>query len=136
MTLASIHDLWAEFDRANLLSWYPGLKERSANHSPAKGYKLHQSDGDVFPVADARRAANGIDLKRYACVLLLGNGVVRAFGVKAGLLEVEKRGTCELLAFPHPSGVSHFWNEPANVSKASKVLRAALRRMRKGRSER
>mmetsp|Transcript_103173 Transcript_103173/g.300900 ORF Transcript_103173/g.300900 Transcript_103173/m.300900 type:complete len:243 (+) Transcript_103173:58-786(+) len=126
-------ELWAEFDRANLLSWYPGLKERSAKHSVAAGYGLHQSDGDVFPMADARKAAGTVDLDRYACVLLLGSGVARAFGVKAGLLEAERRGGCRLIAFPHPSGVSHFWNEPANVQRAAKVLKSSLRWMRRGR---
>eukprot|EP00931_Biecheleriopsis_adriatica_P021475 TRINITY_DN14038_c0_g1_i1.p1 TRINITY_DN14038_c0_g1~~TRINITY_DN14038_c0_g1_i1.p1 ORF type:complete len:233 (+),score=47.14 TRINITY_DN14038_c0_g1_i1:2-700(+) len=123
-------DFWREFDRTNLLSWYPGLKKKSAKHTAAKGYKLHQSDGDVFPMADARMAASSLNLSQYRCVILLGNNVSRAFGVKAGLLEAEARGKTRLLTFPHPSGVSHYWNEPKNVRKASKVLKDALRRMR------
>mmetsp|Transcript_3820 Transcript_3820/g.12183 ORF Transcript_3820/g.12183 Transcript_3820/m.12183 type:complete len:233 (+) Transcript_3820:64-762(+) len=132
--MAGPGDFWAEFDRANLLSWYPGLKARSARHDVAKGYKLHQSDGDVFPMEDARRAAAAVDVGDYACIIMLGNNVARAFGVKAGLLEAEVRGACRLVTFPHPSGVSHFWNEPANVQRAAKALKSLLRWMRRRRA--
>lgn len=127
---------WTEFDRANLLNWYPGLKARSSHLEVSKGYKLHQSDGDVFPMEDARRAAARVDLKKYAYVLLLGNNVSRAFGVKTNLLEAEMRGKTRLVTFPHPSGVSHFWNDPSNVARAARVLKSGLRMMRRIRAKR
>ena len=123
--------LWKEFDRANLVGWYPGLKARAKKHEAKKGYTLHRSDGDVFPLAEARLAASMLDLTKYACVILLGRGVAKAVGVKVGLLETETRGSCRLLVFPHPSGVSHFWNEPANLRRASAALRAALCEIRR-----
>jgi len=129
--LASPAELWTKFDRGNLLSWYPGLKERSAKQDVAKGYTKHQSDGDVFPQESARRAAAAVQLERYKCVVLLGNNVARAFGVRAGLMQAEVRDGSRLLTFPHPSGVSHFWNDPANVRRAAGVFRAELRRMRR-----
>ena len=123
-------ELWAEFDRGNLLSWYPGLKARAAKHDVKKGYRLHQSDGDVFPMDEARLAAAKVDLRPYACVLLLGNNVARAFGLKAGLLRTEVRSGCRLMTFPHPSGVSHYWNDPGNVQRAAEALRVVLGEMR------
>eukprot|EP00933_Yihiella_yeosuensis_P055788 TRINITY_DN54709_c0_g1_i1.p1 TRINITY_DN54709_c0_g1~~TRINITY_DN54709_c0_g1_i1.p1 ORF type:complete len:268 (-),score=47.40 TRINITY_DN54709_c0_g1_i1:37-747(-) len=126
-------EFWQEFDRANLLGWYPGLKRRASKHEVSKGYKKHASDGDVFPIADAKAAASTLDLSQYGSVILLGNNVARAFGVKADLLEAEMRGTTRLLTFPHPSGVSHFWNTPSNVSRAAKVMKSTLSSMRKKR---
>ena len=35
---------------------------------------------------------------------------------------------CLLLVFPHPSGISHFWNQPSNVTLAATTLRSVLRR--------
>jgi hypothetical protein len=32
----------------------------------------------------------------------------------------------KVLVFPHPSGVSHYWNTPASRAKAAAVLRCAL----------
>merc|ERR1712137_364950 len=124
-------ELWAEFDRTNLLSWYPGIKERSKRHDLSTGYKLHQSDGDVFSATDARRAAGTLDLGKYKCVILLGRNVARAFGVKAGLFVTEKRGGTRLLTFPHPSGVSHYWNDVDNVTQAGRILKKELSIMRR-----
>ena len=31
------------------------------------------------------------------------------------------------LVLPHPSGVSHYWNSPENISNASAVFRQAIR---------
>lgn len=126
----SVEQLWGHFDRTNLLSWYPGLKERSKKHDVSKGYKLHTSDGDVFPIKEARMAASNLKLTQYRSVLLLGSSVARAFGLKGQLFELQKRGTTRLLAFPHPSGVSHYWNDKANTKKAQKALKSELKAMR------
>ncbi|CAJ1337150.1 unnamed protein product [Effrenium voratum] len=60
----SVQQLWRHFDRANLLAWYPGLKGRAKKHDVARGYKLHTSDGDVFPMKQARMAAAALDLSQ------------------------------------------------------------------------
>lgn len=129
--LNSPSELWARFDRANLLSWYPGLKDRKANHDVAKGYKLHFSDGDIFPMQEACRAASSLDLSTYSTVILLGKNVARAFRVKVGIFKADIRGGTRLFTFPHPSGVSHFWNDAANTKRASKVLRRELLSMKR-----
>ena len=41
------------------------------------------------------------------------------------------RPSTVLLTFPHPSGVSHFWNSPSAVARASRVLRACIREARR-----
>ncbi|CAK8999763.1 unnamed protein product [Durusdinium trenchii] len=127
----SVQQLWQRFDRANLLAWYPGLKKRAKKHSVSRGYKLHSSDGDVFPMKQARQAAASMDLSKYRSVLLLGTSVARAFGLKGKLLEVKKRDSTRLVTFPHPSGVSHFWNDKENRRKALKVLKAEMKSMEK-----
>ncbi|CAE7658755.1 unnamed protein product [Symbiodinium pilosum] len=127
----SVAEFWQHYDRANLLSWYPGLKTRSERHDVSKGYKLHTSDGDVFPMDQAKMAAAKLELAKYRSVLLLGTSVARAFGVSKPLLHTETRGQTRLLVFPHPSGVSHYWNDPKNTQKAAKALRRELRAMRR-----
>ena len=42
-------------------------------------YSLHNGDGDTFPLAEARAAAAALPLKDYACAILLGLNVARAF---------------------------------------------------------
>ena len=127
----SVAQLWKRFDRANLLAWYPGLKKRSKKHDVSKGYKLHTSDGDIFPMEQARLAAASLDLSKYSSVLLLGASVAKAFGLKGRLFEVEKRGRTRLVTFPHPSGVSHFWNDEENRQKALKAFKAEMKAMGK-----
>eukprot|EP00913_Durusdinium_trenchii_P009406 g8840.t1 len=99
----SVQQLWQRFDRANLLAWYPGLKKRAKKHSVSRGYKLHSSDGDVFPMKQARQAAASMDLSKYRSVLLLGTSVA----------------------------LSHFWNDKENRRKALKVLKAEMKSMEK-----
>lgn len=43
------------------------------------GYNLHMGDGDTFPLKDARKAAAALPLREYACAILLGLNVGRAF---------------------------------------------------------
>jgi hypothetical protein len=35
---------------------------------------------------------------------------------------------CLILVYPHPSGISHFWNQPENIRHAAITLRSALHR--------
>jgi len=59
-------------------------------------------------------------------VLLIGQGVARAFGVQAGLLEWVEREGAWLAVVPHPSGVNRWWNELRNVERAAAFLRGCL----------
>ena len=115
------------FDRVNLLREWPGKKERLEHHTRAEDYRKHQSAGDLFNLELARAAAGGIDVERRVLVVLLGVGVARAFGLPSKLLTLHARGACTVLVFPHPSGVSHFWNGSANAARAADVLRGSLR---------
>jgi hypothetical protein len=123
-----ISALWATFDRTNLLGYYPGCKSRAAKHSrELTGYSKHYSNGDIFPMEEARRSAAEIKLEDYSLVVLLGLSVARAFEIKApAIFKRETRGPCMLLVLPHPSGVSHFWNEPSNIDRAANELREAM----------
>ena len=100
-----LHEL---FDFVNLLDSYPG---RSAS-----------GVGDAFDFKAARAAASGIPLVSRPVVLLLGSNVARAFGLPNNVLQWQGN----ILVLPHPSGINHFWNEPAAVALASAQVRKAL----------
>eukprot|EP00754_Rhynchopus_humris_P049654 Rhum_TRINITY_DN8517_c0_g1::Rhum_TRINITY_DN8517_c0_g1_i1::g.28473::m.28473 len=101
-------DLNELFDFVNLLDSYPG---RSAS-----------GVGDAFDLKAARAAASGIPLVSRPVVLLLGSNVARAFGLPNNVLQWQGN----ILVLPHPSGINHFWNEPAGVALASAQVRKAL----------
>eukprot|EP00929_Paragymnodinium_shiwhaense_P082911 TRINITY_DN43939_c0_g1_i2.p1 TRINITY_DN43939_c0_g1~~TRINITY_DN43939_c0_g1_i2.p1 ORF type:complete len:199 (+),score=44.38 TRINITY_DN43939_c0_g1_i2:145-741(+) len=63
--LRSSEEFWKKFDRANLLTAYPGLKGRAKKHDVKRGYKKHTSDGDVFPLQLGKLAASKLDLSQY-----------------------------------------------------------------------
>ena len=61
-------------------------------------------------------------------VLLAGRGVAGAFGVDLPFfLWAEERGMM-VAVVPHPSGVSRWWNDPANERRARRFLRGEARR--------
>lgn len=115
------------FDRVNLLREFPGQrgvkKERTVDHLT-----------DHFPLREARIAADAI--KRLAAgrhLVLMGSGVAKAFGIKAGgpLLEWQPlrlhnlynenlHGPRELtyMVAPHTSGRSRWYNDPVNRERA------------------
>lgn len=121
-------ELWQRFDRRNLLSEFPGRLPEHTRHQRGSGYALHQSSGDAFPMEPARAAAAALDLRRYRLVVLLGLRVAAAFKVKrASLLMLDEEAlSCPLLIMPHTSGVSHFWNNAANVAAAEHAFRDAI----------
>lgn len=63
-------------------------------------------------------------------VILLGSRVARAFGYQdLELFDViraysDPGGPMEVVRAPHPSGRSHWWNDPANVERAAEFWRA------------
>jgi uracil-DNA glycosylase len=46
---------------------------------------------------------------------------------KGKALKVEPARGLDIWHFPHPSGASHYWNDPANVDRASRFLRRFLK---------
>jgi hypothetical protein len=102
------------FATANLIKRWPG-----------KG----KSKGDRFPMALARKAAGRllVELDRRL-VVCMGRKVAKAFG-KGGIGLLEMDGQLDdvsrrtvFAVFPHPSGVSHWWNERKNVQRARYFL--------------
>lgn len=183
-----IAEFWGLFDRTNVISYFPGKKGRAAKHHRSL-YTKHQSDGDVFPLDEAKRNAGNIPLESYAVVVMLGLKVARAFSIRRPRLfkrfhlcrrrskehdvgdmsklewiesesiataknvkavEIENSSSIrtgpstspepsealpeslthqtETLAvvFPHPSGVSHFWNSNANRRLAAINMRGIV----------
>lgn len=85
-----------------------------------------EGKGDVFPIEEARKGAIELLMTgafATAPVVLLGENVARAFNFRPGSYPLLRLMPCGVsrhgLAFcPHPSGVSRWWNEPANVEQA------------------
>lgn len=92
----------ALYDRRNLLPEWPGY---------ANG------KGDKFPAKEAREAAKKLLPElRERKVVLLGDGVAKAFGFKKdtpNFIWIRKDGVWFALS-PHPSGVNLWWNKPQN----------------------
>jgi hypothetical protein len=124
--------LWTVFDRIDLLGWCPGPKDRKDYHRPSIGYTKHMCDGHKFPQRDAKIVAERLlhfgQLSRYALVVLCGRLVASAFSLR--LRAVPWAEECEgvrFLVMPHPSGVSHYWNDPMSWQRAAGTFRAALK---------
>jgi hypothetical protein len=139
--LSSPDELWKMFDRIDLLGWYPGPKDRKEYHKKSTGYTKHMCDGHRFPLHLARLAAGrllnfgnplegGTSLRDYAVVVLCGRFVAAAFGLSVGLRSsvpwAEESDGIRYLVMPHPSGVSHFWNDVISRHRAAAAFRAAL----------
>jgi hypothetical protein len=103
-------ELGAVADTANLHPAYPG---------PARA-----GNGDAEPPPEAlREAATNLDLAGYRRLILCGRAVAEAFGLRySPLAAAEVRGV-PALVIPHPSRVSRWRNDPANVAAASDALR-------------
>lgn len=111
------------YDRANLLP------------PQAPSDFLGEKAGDTFDYAAARRAAAGLVrtaiARRYHLVVLLGRRVQRAFGLELNeesvyrssfFAPVEAAGL-KLVAVPHPSGTSRWWNDQNNRLCAERFWR-------------
>jgi hypothetical protein len=100
-----VEEFFRRFECVNLIDKFPGKAGK----------------GDRFPVNLARRAALCVS-KEFADrkVVLLGDNVARAFEVgriypPGAFIPMWGGAVC---TFPHPSGVSRWWNEPRNVREA------------------
>lgn len=82
--------------------------------------------GCRFPAGQAREAARRLRL-RTDVILLAGRGVAAAFG-EGGRKYFEwfrlRRRWAAVV--PHPSGVSHWWNDPSNRRRAARFMRSVL----------
>ena len=120
--------LWQNFDRVNLLQHFPGHKKRLPQHTKDAGYTKHESLGDNFCLQEAKQSASLVQLSQYKVAVLLGINVARAFCVPSpSLFKSVERDGCILLVFPHPSGVSHFWNSAERIALASEELQRHMR---------
>jgi hypothetical protein len=139
------NDLWSRCDRLNIFQYYPGVKNISNVKKKNAKYKKHQSVGDQFNLHQAREIADTIDITCYHLVVLLGLNVAKAFRIQKPTLfaryyinselnviqlkDGESHDTMDatlILIFPHPSGVSHFWNSRRNRNRAMNELRLAM----------
>ncbi|CAE8623075.1 unnamed protein product [Polarella glacialis] len=138
--LARPEELWACFDRLDLIGWCPGPKDRKSYHLLSTGYSKHNRDGHRFPLKDAKLAASrllkfGELAHKYAVVVLCGRHVATAFGLRHFSRNVpwaEELNGIRFLVLPHPSGVSHFWNDEVSWHRAAGTFRAALKAVQLG----
>jgi hypothetical protein len=88
--------------------------------------------GDSFDRALAKRAAIRIYTKcvedERKKIILAGKAVAKVFMPKTDpqYFAPYKSGNMTIYVIPHPSGINHFWNDPTNVDKASRFLRAIV----------
>lgn len=76
---------------------------------------LHPSPGPRFVDQDREAARNLSGMLWGRRVLLLGGRVATAFGVHTELFEWTTSPGFAAAVVPHPSGLSRWWNDPANV---------------------
>lgn len=98
---------------------------------PGKGKK-----GDLFDLKSARVNAldilMGLEGRPSSYILLMGRKVQASFDLKG--LEYLHRYRINrdafrahvVIAFPHPSGINTWWNDPDNVLQAEKLMRKVL----------
>ena len=98
------------FERRNLLQAWPG----------SAGAK-----GDLFPMTDAREAANALlPFLAGRRVVLLGTGVARAFGFPPETPRFEwfERDGTRFALSPHPSPANLWWNAWRNRAEAARFF--------------
>lgn len=88
--------------------------------------------GDPFDMPAAREKAarmmTQIHRMKPPVVLLMGRKVEKAFGFRSGPFLVHRRWQgVKFVVFPHPSGVSHWWNDWNNREAAAWLLRTLVR---------
>lgn len=109
--------------------WFNGYARRNLNAR----FNGKSGKGDVFSREEGVRTATRMlandDFTHY---VLLGKEVASCFGVRAEFLEERKsRNDAKgfwryFLVFPHPSGISTWWNDDFNRFRARKRLREFL----------
>ena len=116
--------LWDVFDVVNLIDYYPGPPDDKTKR------------GDAFPMKEARLIANGmVKAMSRRTVVFVGKNVARAFRVASleyfewfvTSLAPDDQGFYKFCVVPHPSGISHFWNDPERVERARLFMRSIPR---------
>jgi len=117
LTLEEMHE---RFEFANLVLRYPGPGD--SNHPR----------GDHFPMATARRKAARMQGRLAGrTVVLVGKNVRDAFRLlgeyfETGVAFLPRNGAFTYFVIPHPSGISRWWNQPANVERARRFFEDEL----------
>lgn len=85
--------------------------------------------GDVFLRPEGEARAREIAEAGYRGVVMLGAEVTGAFGWPWEPLRVfvSVSAPTRYLAFPHPSGLNRWWNEPGNRARAGSALKDFLK---------
>lgn len=107
----SIEEFLDTFDRANLFNKWPGKNGK----------------GDAFDVHKAARNAhllvNNNPIFEYKAIIVLGQKTTKALGFKDDtFMQWQKFSRPWVVVFPHPSGVSHWWNNNRNRKAAKEFL--------------
>ena len=118
MNLPNLEELKQYFDLDNIIDKPVDKRDRK---------------GDTFPRQLARRSATKLLTREdeLGRELIIGCGihVCRAFGIGVReffkLYDIGESGRLRLLSFPHPSGISRFWNDRNNVERARTWLHIA-----------
>jgi hypothetical protein len=117
------------------IQYYDGLDAAFdlRNLNPAPQPKRERGKGDVFDVMLAKRSWQVMEsmMTPGRLVICAGRSVASIAGV--GKLawfehswELNAHGAFEITVIPHPSGISHWWNDPQNVRRARAYLRAVI----------
>lgn len=98
------HYYLTQFDKANLLPFFPGRHKRD----------------DKFPMADAKLCARAMQpLLSGRVVVLVGRNVANAFELEDEFHQIRQHTFgrswhCTISVVPHPSGRNHWYNDTAN----------------------
>lgn len=106
------------------LSWFRFLRCRRVNLNASFGGKAGK--GDAFDRQEGRRTVAALMPMLPQKVVLLGKSVASCFGVRGDFLATCAVNGSRFLLFPHPSGVSRWWNDPRNRRKAARAARRFL----------
>lgn len=126
------------FARANLLPTWPGHSETLGTGAREGGGGRTRGSRFPFDLAMPRARAlieTLVDRKAspFLRVILFGRRVARSFGIPPTqpFFELVRLRAFPFVVVPHPSGASHWWNDPANVRTARAWWTRAAKEQRK-----
>jgi uracil-DNA glycosylase len=114
-------DLWSTFDVVNVIDFFPGQSK-----DPTKR-------GDAFPYFEAKKRAEAMrPALGGRTVVLVGKNVARAFSWPSieffdWKTDAADEGYFKFCVVPHPSGISHYYNDPKNFERAKAFMRSIPR---------
>ena len=87
----------------------------------------HLDPGARWPAAEAEARAILLTVyRREPRFVLFGRRVAKAFGHDDDWFVWRQRDGKLIAACPHPSGLSHYWNDDENVERARRFLRETI----------